>query len=346
MRKILSIFAILFAFPVSAGSVAVLRNAAPIVWDSIQNQNVPPWIAYTRGSSGTDGLITDAAGSSNNTYGNNVAIFYQGKGFGMWDTRTQYLLNSAVPANQTTGVLTAGTYQFWCIGSGSVTTALVAGAGSGFGSQSCSTGTAQAITATGGSTTVSVTITGSVDRFQIENGAFPTPFIVSTGTTATRSADIASFAIPSRPPYFWIRNHNTTVVIEAQQGSGTGTGSSMEIIAATSGSTGIGNLIRNASFGVATSSGASTITGASLTWSNVNRIGLATDISGRTLASSAFSSLVSDLTYNSTNPTNVYIGGQNGLANFNGYIRKLAISNHRISNSALQNEMSLGSGFQ
>ena len=54
------------------------------------------------------------------------------------------------------------------------------------------TGSPQSISVTVAGT-LTFTVSGSVDRFQLEGGAFPTPFIASTGAQMTRAVDIVSF---------------------------------------------------------------------------------------------------------------------------------------------------------
>jgi hypothetical protein len=176
-----------FLGPVVATATAF--NAGPLC---------PP-ITFTRASSATDSLYTDAAGSSYNTYAANVPIVTT-RGLGVFEQHTNYLLNSTAPATQTTGTLTVGTYVFWCIGTGNVTLAAATAVGSGFASTTCSLGTfATLAISTAG--TVLVTVSGSVDRFQLEGGGgpiTPTPFIVTAATLATRAIEQASIQIGPR----------------------------------------------------------------------------------------------------------------------------------------------------
>lgn len=93
-------------------------------------------------------------------------------------TKTNFLLNSAAPVTQTPPNLAAGDYCLWIEGSGSV--ALSGGP----------TGTATAGNPVrftlGGSTAVTFTKTGTVTKFQCEDGLDPTSFILTAGASVTR----------------------------------------------------------------------------------------------------------------------------------------------------------------
>lgn len=152
-------------------------------------------ITFTRASSETNGLYTDAAGSTFTSFGNNVPVF-QAAGLQIYEARTNSLLNSAAPVTQTTASLGTGTYVFWCIGTGSVTSSAGTATATGLGAITCSQGTFQTIAVTVAGT-LTFTDTGSINRFQLELGAFPTPFIQTTGVTASRAADVATMTLAS-----------------------------------------------------------------------------------------------------------------------------------------------------
>jgi hypothetical protein len=103
--------------------------------------------------------------------------------------RTNYLLNSESPANQTTGSLSTGTYTLWIEGPGSVAVSAGTATATGLGTATESSPVTFTVTVAG---TVSVAITGTVTAFQIENGGFKSQLIRTVGSTATRQVDSCS----------------------------------------------------------------------------------------------------------------------------------------------------------
>lgn len=150
---------------------------------------LPSGWTLTRASTATDSFFTDAAGSGYNTYANNAPRFSGAAGMVVESqARTNYLLNSTAPATQTTGSLPAGpsNYCLWVIGTGSATVAAGTAVGTGFGTATAGNPIIFNVTTAG---TVVVTVTGSLNRFQLERGGSPTSFIVTAGATATRAAE-------------------------------------------------------------------------------------------------------------------------------------------------------------
>lgn len=145
-------------------------------------------------TSATDLLPTSPLGASFNTFGANTLRITPGKGLLVEEARTQYLATPGTPATQTTAALAAGAYILWVNGSGSATasngtatiassnaTNLVAAQGRPAGFTVSSPGT------------VVITVTGSLNQFQLENDpagvGLPTSFISAIGT---RDADVVS----------------------------------------------------------------------------------------------------------------------------------------------------------
>jgi hypothetical protein len=113
------------------------------------------------------------------------------------------LLNSDAPVTQTTGSLATGTYVLFGNGSGTLTGAAGTATGSGFGTISTLQGNFQTITITGAGT-VTITKSGTVNWFDLQNLSLPTSHISTTGTTATRNAEtlsipLSSIGIPASP---------------------------------------------------------------------------------------------------------------------------------------------------
>lgn len=142
-------------------------------------------VTFTRASQDTDSFYTDAAGSSYNTYSTNVPVITSA-GFYVWEPRTQYVTSPASPANQTV-TLTTGAHVLWAIGTGTVT--IAAGTGSATGLGTHTPGTPLVFTVTVGGT-FTLTKSGSLDRFQLEKGSFPTAFMPG----ASRAATVAQVA--------------------------------------------------------------------------------------------------------------------------------------------------------
>ena len=146
-------------------------------------------LTITRASSKTDLLPSAGAGATYNTFSNNVFAITPGVGLLIEEARTNQLLNSTAPVTQTTGALAATAQTLWVNGSGSAT--LSNGTATGC-AGTATNGTPITFTPTAG--TCTVTVTGSLNAFQLEAGAFGTSLIVTAGATATRAADLVQFA--------------------------------------------------------------------------------------------------------------------------------------------------------
>jgi len=195
----------------------------PVVKLDFTTGSLPREITWSRAASTgvvTDSVVTDAPGSSYNTFTQTVprltsqGLFYE-------VGRSNYMWPSAAPvASRTTSGLAVQRYCLWMIGTGSCTvtgtTATITNAGKG-------------VTATQGNPiwfdvtvtgTVTVTTTGSVNRYQLEqcgaaaNGfSGPTSFIQTDTTFRSRGAD--SLIMNSQPWYPTQRD--CTMFIEWQQ---------------------------------------------------------------------------------------------------------------------------------
>lgn len=159
---------------------------------------LPSQVVFTRASSATTALYTDAAGATVTSYGTNVARV-EARGF-LVETvaATNFLLNSAAPVTQTTGSLATGTYVLFCNGTGSVTSSVASGTASGVGALTCNSSTFQTITVTVAAT-LTMTVSGSVNWFDLQKNVAPTSHIICGASTCTRSADVATVPTSAFP---------------------------------------------------------------------------------------------------------------------------------------------------
>ncbi len=93
---------------------------------------------------------------------------------------TNLFLNAFAPASQTITVVNGTEYTVSCRGSGSL---VLSGAGTGMAAQGAS------LTFTASSTSLMVTVSGSLSRAQVETGAVASSFVQTGAVAATRSAD-------------------------------------------------------------------------------------------------------------------------------------------------------------
>jgi hypothetical protein len=109
---------------------------------------------------------------------------------------TNELLNSGVPVTQTTSDLAVGDYILWVDDDATGSVALTVGTAvvDATGSASASTPLTFSVTTAG---TVTVTVTDTVSRFQLEAGSLQTPFIYTDDATATRDADNNYTGVPN-----------------------------------------------------------------------------------------------------------------------------------------------------
>lgn len=108
--------------------------------------------------------------------------------------RTNYFLNSTVPANQSIS-LTTGTFTLSVTGDGSVACAAGTATGTGFGSASSGAPVVMTITGAG---TIDCTVTDTPSYVQVENGAYATSPIVTGGVASSRTRDILSYPVNNR----------------------------------------------------------------------------------------------------------------------------------------------------
>jgi len=105
-----------------------------------------------------------------------------------------YALDSGTPATMSTQSLPTGSYTLWVEGTGSCAVTAKTAAGTGWGTATDGSPVTVNITGAG---TATLTVSGALDRFQLENSLFPTSYIQTAGTPVTRSADILTLPRPS-----------------------------------------------------------------------------------------------------------------------------------------------------
>lgn len=137
--------------------------------------------------------------------------------------RTNSLLNSTTPANQTL-TLATGSYSLSVAGTGSCVCAAGTAVGTGFGTATAGAPIVFALTTAG---TVTFTVSGTLSRFQCERGNWPTAFIDTAGSTVTRTADVltmnfSSYLNPAEGTFVMQAavGHNLPTVIGLDDGSG------------------------------------------------------------------------------------------------------------------------------
>ena len=136
--------------------------------------------AFTRNSTGTyieDGLVKTA--------GIDVPRFQNGK-YLCELAGTNLFLQSGTPATQVITVVSGTVYTVQCYGSGSIT---LSGAGTG------SVIEGAPITFTASSTSLTCTVSGSLNRAQVETGTKATSYIPTTSAPVTRAVDVLHYAV-------------------------------------------------------------------------------------------------------------------------------------------------------
>lgn len=170
-------------------------NVPPPVWSSGAVDGPVPGMTITRASNGTyyNSLGSVVVASSNVARIDFDPVTRVPRGLLVEESRTNYLLNSGTPSNQTVS-LSVGSYTLWLEGTGSCMCAAGTAVGTNFGAVTAGSPRVFTVTTAG---TVTFTIGGTVIRYQCENGTFATSYIAVTGAAATRAADVCTVGLGS-----------------------------------------------------------------------------------------------------------------------------------------------------
>ena len=149
----------------------------------------------------TNLVPTSASGFAYTTFAANTARITVNLGLLVEEGRTNLLLNSTVPVTQTTASLANGTYTLWVNGAGSATSSAGTATGSGFGA--ASQGSPNTFVLTGTAGTVTITVSGSLNAFQLELNpgtvSAGTSLIITGASTQARAADVVTLTNPPVP---------------------------------------------------------------------------------------------------------------------------------------------------
>jgi hypothetical protein len=282
---------------------------------------IPGW-SFTRAS---DGWAKDSLGNDIQ-FGSGVPRITD-LGLLIEESRTNFLLNSTAPVTQTTGSLGTGTYTLWVVGSGSAAITAGTGTATGLGTATAASPVTITVTVAG---TFTVTNTGSVTFFQLENGAFATSRIVTTGSTATRAADVAlvgglsaasAAKFPGQLSVQVLTTHPTSGATAVEWAAQLNDGSLNNRIGTfrPPGSSDVG--FRYIAAGVATNPGnavtawaANSTHTAVLLWSSTKTSGVADAVAGTDAAAAAGLPAITQLSIGADN---------NGGNQFNGYVQRV-----------------------
>lgn len=162
------------------------------------------FLTTTRATTNATNLLPiSAAGATITTFGANIPRITSGLGLLVEETRTNQLLNSTAPATQTTGALGVATFTLWVNGTGSATASVGTATAPSL-PLVATQGVPQTFAVTVGGTVV-VTVAGSLNAFQLEQGVFGTSLIVTAGAVGTRNSEVV---VLTNPP----SNGSTTTI--------------------------------------------------------------------------------------------------------------------------------------
>jgi hypothetical protein len=299
-------------------------------------------VTVTRASVATNLLPTSPAGFAYTTFANNVPRLIPGVGLLVEEARTNFLLNSAAPATQTTGSLGTGTYTLWVNGAGSATMSLGTGVGCGVGTATQGAPVSFTITVAG---TCIVTVIGNLNAFQLEMNpgtvSAPLSFIPTAGATVTRPIEVPTLTAPPALTAAALSlfasgtpEVPTTFATSGQVVASIDSGSiTNRLQLQRQPSTGLGNAIMETSSSVAYNQSS----GAAWAQSTLGKIMVASTAATQSAAFDGAAITAGTGTPNPTGLTTVHIGQRgDGLAPFDGAVARLAIWPTLLSAATVQ----------
>lgn len=282
-------------------------------------------LSITRASAKTDLVPSAASGFAYSTFGNNVLAITPTLGLLIEEARTNQLLNSTVPATQTTGSLANGTYTLWVNGSGTAT--MSAGTATGCGTGVASNGTPVNFTTSGAAGTCTVTVAGSLNTFQLELGAFGTSFIVTAGATATRAADNVKLIGSALS---LMQGLAGTLIVSNGAIPGTGSFPEFWFVSAS-----VKLEVSGSNTAVSVYDAGTPVTNSSAAFAASSKTGHSWDAAGRSISSHG-SNAVTDATATSARAI-IFLGSQSATTRFiNTNIARLTLFSNRVSNTDLK----------
>ena len=300
-------------------------------------------IAFTRASPATyrDSSFTLQQVASNVARSNQYADYdKRGNclGFLLEEQRSNFFLNSQTPATQSIGVANVPyTLSFYGTGTITLSGASTAGPLVGTGDDDL-----VQLTFTPSIGTLTVTISGAVTNVQVEQGAFATSRIITTGSTATRAADSAVMTGSNFSS--WYNQEAGTFVVELLRAS-PATGTASAILSVSDNSTVNFSVFqsRNAApIGEVFMVSASSVSQASLTMGTLIANGASFKMAGAYKANDFAASLngataVTDSSGSVPLVDRMYIGGSvTDSSKLNGAISSITYYPKRLTNAQIQ----------
>lgn len=290
-------------------------------------------ISSGRSSTATDLLPTSASGYVYKAVVGTSPIISPGVGLLVYRAATNLLLNSSVPVTQTTASLGTGAYTLWVNGSGS---ALASNGTATIVNAAPVTNGAPNIFTVNVAGTVTVTVTGSLNFFQLETGSYGTPGIITVAATATRTAEVIT---PLSLAATLLQGTTGSVVIATNLIQQAG-GNHPRLVGAQAGGPAFASWIDYGESGtlkMSTYNGVTLLTTSNaVTIASPTKSGLSWDLSSRALAANGTAAVTDAGVWNPSGITPQLGGGDGTQAEtIDGVISRITMFSTKLSPSAL-----------